>query len=126
MLIFAGCATFTKPFKTANTPQQKAYALYGTFVEIEEQVADIVTTQEIDEEVLEAIKHADLAAKITFDMMLESAKTLTAHQQEFLIDDGVLDEEELAEIQKRRQELVLLIDKGKVAMLRLAELVEVL
>ncbi len=69
------CATLGRsPVGTAETPQQKAYALYGSFVVLEEAAANFVTGPFATEEGIRVIKQADAIAKPAADLLHDSAK----------------------------------------------------
>lgn len=74
LTVLAGCKTLTAPVETAQTPEQKAYALYGTFVVFEELAAAIVKDPVTPVSVKEAIKTADNTAQPVANTMLDSAR----------------------------------------------------
>lgn len=74
LAILAGCATNpTEPYKAAELPEQKAFAIYGVFVIYEEQGAALVEDPRTLEPVKKAIKTVDAKAKPVVDAMLDSA-----------------------------------------------------
>jgi hypothetical protein len=123
-VLVAGCAPLQKPFQTAETPQQKAYALYGTFVAVEEQVAEVVSTNEIDEDILQVIKQADLIAKLTADTMLETARKLNTLEKNAFLNDGEISDEEFAVIHEQRIKLGQLMKDVQSAIKNLALTIE--
>lgn len=74
LTVLAGCKSLTAPVETAQTPEQKAYALYGTFVVFEELAAVVVTDPVTPASVKVAIKTADATAKPAADAVLSSAR----------------------------------------------------
>ena len=74
VLTFAGCKTLTAPVSIAETAEQKAYALYGTFVVFEELAAAVVTDQATPENLKEAIRRFDATAKPAADSMLDATR----------------------------------------------------
>lgn len=68
LCLLAACAV-----GTAETPQQKAFALYGTFVTVEEAAATIVLNPTTPDGVVEIIAKTDAVAKPLADAMLEAA-----------------------------------------------------
>ena len=70
----AGCAVTPKDVvDAAQTPEQTAFALYGTFVVYEEQAAALVEDPRTPLEVRAKIKTADAIAKPLADNLLEAA-----------------------------------------------------
>lgn len=59
----------TNALAAANTRDQKAYAVYGTFVVIEEQAATLVTSPATPAALRAAIRSADAKAKPTADTL---------------------------------------------------------
>lgn len=70
-LMLAACGTI---FNTAETPQQRAYALLGTFAAIEETALELVTNPATPDAAVEAIAQADAAAKPLADALLAAAE----------------------------------------------------
>lgn len=68
-LSLTGCAG--NPIHEAQTVQQKAYALYGTFVIFEDQGARLVGDPAVPAGVKAAIKSADAVASPVFDAGLD-------------------------------------------------------
>lgn len=69
-LILVACAQ--NPVKVANDTEQKAYALYGSFVIFETEGAQLVADPSIPVNAKLAIKSADAKAKPTADALLQS------------------------------------------------------
>lgn len=67
-----GCATVSAPVDAAETVEQKAFALYGTFVVFEELGATIVENRAIPLDVRRAIQSADQRAKPLADGLLDA------------------------------------------------------
>lgn len=86
-----GCATVAGPVRAAETTEQKAFALYGTFVVFEEQGAKLVVDSRIDVNARRAIQRADLAAKPVADDLLEAALELNAIREDFNASDSRLE-----------------------------------
>ena len=78
-----GCSTVAGPVRAAETTEQKAFAMYGTFVVFEEQGAKIVADSRIDVNARRAIQRADLAAKPVADDLLAAALELQEIREEF-------------------------------------------
>lgn len=79
-LALVGCSV--NPLKTAVTPSQKAFAVYGTFVAYEEQGAVIVQNATVPDSVKAAIRAADAKAKPAADSLLSAAREVIAVQSE--------------------------------------------
>lgn len=62
MVILTGCATFREPVSIAETPEQKAYALYGTYVNVQEAALRYVQSPNASPEAIRIIKAADNVA----------------------------------------------------------------
>lgn len=70
----AGCMTtnpIAAPAIAAQTPAQKAFALYGTFTTIEEQAANVMRDPTVALSLKKAIKIADSKAKPSADALLK-------------------------------------------------------
>lgn len=65
LLLLTGCAS--NPFNTAKTVEQKSYALYGTFVIVEEQAAVLMGYADVPASVKRAMQRADARAKPAAD-----------------------------------------------------------
>jgi hypothetical protein len=77
-----GCATVAGPYKAAETAEQKAFALYGTFVVFEERGASVINDQRVDLDARRAIQRADAAAKPVADSLLDAALEVNEVRQE--------------------------------------------
>lgn len=75
-LALSACASITAPVKTAETVEQKAYALYGTFVVFEEQGAALILDARTPLAVSRAIQRADAAVKPVADSTISAALEL--------------------------------------------------
>lgn len=76
-----GCAS--NPVSAAQTPDQRAYAVYGAFVISEEQGAKVATDPTVDVHVRQAIQAADAKAKPSADALLKAYQDY-AHAQTLL------------------------------------------
>jgi len=68
-----GCATVS-PMAPAQTAEQRAFALYGTFVVAEETAADLVQLPGLGAAQKAAIKDADAKAKPVADALMDAAR----------------------------------------------------
>lgn len=68
-----GCATVSAPTKAAETVEQKAFAVYGTFVIFEEAGADIVENTSLPLDVRRAVQNTDRTAKPVADALVAAA-----------------------------------------------------
>lgn len=95
------------PLSHAQTVEQKAYAVYGEFVVIEEQAAAVVQSAEVPVNVRKAVADADTVAKPIADALLNAAATVKKVQAEIAV--GQSTEEKLviatANLQKWVDEL---------------------
>lgn len=89
----AACASMN-PVSKAETTEQKAYALYGTFVIFEEQAAKLVQSPEVPANVKQALRDADKAAKPAADAVLDGVQTVLTVRRQLLA--GETTEERLA------------------------------
>ncbi len=62
MLSLSACITLQAPVNTAESPEQKAFALYGTFVNIQEVAARHVTSGKATDSQIKLIQSADAIA----------------------------------------------------------------
>lgn len=76
-LIAAACAV-----STAETTPQKAYAIYGSFVAVEETALEIVRDPATPDGVVQIIASADLIAKPLADTMMIAARHYTEIEAE--------------------------------------------
>jgi hypothetical protein len=67
-------ACTANPISAAQTPDQKAYALYGTFVVFEEQAASLIRNVSTPDSVKTVIRKADMAAKPVVEDLLSAAR----------------------------------------------------
>ncbi len=73
LISLSSCASLTAPIEAAETVEQKAFAVYGTFTIFEEAGADIVENESIPRKIRAAIQTADGKAKPVIDRLLETA-----------------------------------------------------
>lgn len=79
VLVLVACTTTPADLiRTAQTPAQYAFALYGTFVVTEEAAAGIVENPGTPPVVVAIIRTADAIAKPAADTMLEAARAYVA------------------------------------------------
>jgi hypothetical protein len=78
--IIAGCAS--NPLKEAETAEQKAFAVYGTFVVAEETAAKLVLAPGVPANVKEALRRADREAKPAADALLAAAQEVILVRRE--------------------------------------------
>lgn len=71
-LALVACGTLN-PVAHAQTTEQKAYALYGEFVVIEEQAAEVAKSSEVSASIKLSIAAFDAAAKEAADSLLDAA-----------------------------------------------------
>lgn len=72
ILSLPGCATVGGPLKAAETVEQKAFALYGTFVVFEEAAVTVVQNEQLPRSVRRAVQNADAKAKPVVDSLLDA------------------------------------------------------
>lgn len=77
MVMSAGCAALN-PVSKANTLEQKAYALYGSFVVFEEQAAVLVQKPGTSVSVKTALANADALAKPLAERLIDAAQSVLA------------------------------------------------
>jgi hypothetical protein len=94
MLTLSGCKSLTAPMAVADTAEQKAFALYGTFVAFEEVGASLAVDQTTPAAVRAAIKQADATAKPAADALLGAARQVLKVKAE--IGAGTSSEDRLA------------------------------
>lgn len=92
LMALTACANLN-PLNHAETVQQKAYALYGTFVVYEEQAAAIVQDVNVPSEVKSGLSSADAVAKPLADKLLAAA--LSVDQIRLELQAGKSTEEKL-------------------------------
>lgn len=71
-----GCSV--NPVTAAQDTEQRAYAIYGTFVIVEEQGANIISSAKVPTAVVSAIKAADARAKPSADALLQAVRDYDA------------------------------------------------
>lgn len=86
------CGTLS-PLSHAQTVEQKAYALYGEFVVVEEQAAATVQNPEVGSVVRTQVAHADQLAKSAADHLLDTAVVVRHVKAD--LDAGVTTEDKL-------------------------------
>ena len=82
VLATLGACASLNPVSKADTAEQKAYALYGTFVVFEEQAAKLVSSSEVPENVKQALRDADKAAKPAADSLLDGVQQVLTVKRE--------------------------------------------
>lgn len=92
-LTLAGCGTVTAPVKQAETVEQKAYALYGTYVIFQEKAAELVQDSTTPENVKQALREADRVAYPLAESLVEASLEVEAIRQQ--IETGLTTEEKL-------------------------------
>ena len=65
------CAAYN-PVSKAETTEQRAYAIYGTFVIVEEAAAELIASGTLSDDTVLAIAAADERAKPTADLLIEA------------------------------------------------------
>lgn len=80
LIVLQGCAN--NPITAAKTIDQKAYALYGTFVVFEEQAVAIVVSPATPSTVKDAIRKADNIAKPVADGLLVAVRQYLVVQRQ--------------------------------------------
>ena len=75
LLLLAACPSI-EPVQRAETPEQKAFALYGTFVIMQEQGAKIVLDETTPAAVVRAIQAADRVAHPASKVLNAAAQQL--------------------------------------------------
>ena len=83
--LLQGCAN-TNPVAAADTPEQRAYAAYGTFVIAQETAADLVEDASIPDGVRLRIISAEERAKPVADSLLDAYTEYLIIKAEF--DEG--------------------------------------
>jgi len=83
-LALAGCST-ADPLKTAQTLEQKAFALYGTFVVYEEAGAEMILDPAVPDSVKVVIQQADSVAKPAADILVTVARETSVARAELAL-----------------------------------------
>jgi len=81
MTTLQGCA-IADPYNAAVTPEQQAYAIYGTFTIFEEAAVGLVQDTAVPLNVRQAIQRADRQAKPIMDALLDAALEVNRARQE--------------------------------------------
>ncbi len=89
-----GCATISGPVEAAETVEQKAFAIYGTFVVFEEIAVGVVQNPQIPRDLRQAVQNADRTAKPVVDGLLDA--TLEAQTIRVQVEAGTNTVERLA------------------------------
>ena len=92
LLMLSACAGLN-PVSKAETSEQRAYALYGTFVVFEEQAVKLVASPEVPESVKRSLREADAVAKPAMDSVLEGVNQIFEIRRQLSI--GTSTEEKL-------------------------------
>lgn len=74
--VLATACSIAEPVKTAETPEQKGFALYATFVVMQEKAADVVEDPDTPGVVVEAIQKADRIAQPASKLLQAAAYQL--------------------------------------------------
>lgn len=82
VLVLQACAG-SNPLAQAETVEQKAYAVYGTFVIFEEQAAKLVSSGQLPRSVVIAIGRADARAKPVADSLITATLEFEAIKSEY-------------------------------------------
>jgi hypothetical protein len=91
-LALPGCGT-TSAVKQAETPEQKAYALYGTYVIFQEKAAELVQDTATPESVKQDLREADKVAYPVAESLVDAVLEVEAIRQQ--ISTGLTTEEKL-------------------------------
>lgn len=90
-LMVPGCVN--SPVQQAETPEQKAYALYGTYVIFQEKAAELVQDPTTPEKVKEALREADKVAYPVAESLVDAVMEVEAIRRQ--VSEGVTPEEKL-------------------------------
>jgi len=91
VLTLSGCGS--TPVQQAETPEQKAYALYGTYVIFQEKAAELVQDPAIPENVKQALRDSDRIAYPVAESLVEAVIEVEAIRQQ--VKAGMNSEERL-------------------------------
>lgn len=80
-LVLTACASLN-PMSAAKTNEQRAYALYGTFVVFEEQAAKLVQSPSVSPSLKQSLRDADARAKPAADGLMAVIDDLIKVQAE--------------------------------------------
>lgn len=81
-----GCAV--NPISGAEDSEQRAYAIYGTFVIVEEQAATLVGSPQVSNSVVSAIRLADSHAKPSADALVQAVRDYDAASHALKVGSG--------------------------------------
>lgn len=95
LLLLSACTIFD-PISRAETTEQKAWALYGTFVVFQEQAAKLVVSPEVSESVKERIRSLDRAAHPLSQNLFDASQTAITARRAFENGTGSQEEVEAA------------------------------
>ena len=79
--VFQGCAS-TNPFSVAESPEQKAMAMYGTYQIVKTEAAILYSDPSTPESIASALKAANSAAREPFDALYASVVALKIAEEE--------------------------------------------
>lgn len=91
LMAVAACAPM--PVQQAETPEQKAYALYGTYVIFQERAAELVQDTATPENVKQALREADRVAYPVAESLVDAVLEVEAIRQQ--VAAGMTSEEKL-------------------------------
>ncbi len=100
LLLLGACAG--NPLSFAKTTEQRAWALYGTYVVHQEQAAALVQNPAVPEDVKARIRAADKVAHPIAEALFESASAVIETRR--LVEAGSLPPEELAAANRKLSE----------------------
>lgn len=89
-----GCAN--SPVIVAQDSEQRAYAIYGTFVIVEEQAAGLVGSPGVPNTVVVAIRQADAKAKPSADALVQAVRDYDAASHQLKTGGGSADKVSIA------------------------------
>ena len=92
VLLLPGCG-ITAPVKQAESVEQKAYALYGTYVIFQEKAAELVQDSATPEDVKQALRDADKVAYPLAESLVSASLEVEAIREQ--IASGLTTEERL-------------------------------
>lgn len=89
----AMAACTAAPIQQAETPEQKAYALYGTYVIFQEKAAELVQDSTTPDNVKQALREADRVAYPVAESLVDAVLEVEAIRQQ--VASGMTSEERL-------------------------------
>jgi hypothetical protein len=104
LLAIGLAACSVNPFRTAQTLEQKADAMYGSFVIAQKQAVAIVRDPSVPDSVKRALAEADAAAKPLADDLYEAILEFSAIQRE--VASGVTPQDRLLLASARLNDLI--------------------